>query len=194
MTYKLPFLSDEHHFAIANVAARAAQLDHHIEFAIQVLMDEQANAAKHLLKNMNSDRLVGYLEGLLLDRFPDQSSMIEDRFKKIVEARRGRNELLHWLWGTTEEPGTMKIARIRPYHEDREASRTTSDIMALAAEMLNATLALNTWTTRHQEERRNALLGRLGGLAPLPHWASPETPDRTDTPEQPAPQQETSRE
>jgi hypothetical protein len=38
MPKKLPFLPDEHHYAIAHVATRAAQLDHVIEVCVDAQM------------------------------------------------------------------------------------------------------------------------------------------------------------
>jgi hypothetical protein len=45
MPKKLPFLPDEHHYAIAHVATRAAQLDHVIEFCVDTQMGSHKKAA-----------------------------------------------------------------------------------------------------------------------------------------------------
>jgi len=49
MPDKLPLLPDEHHYAIAHVAARAAQLDHAIELAVVAQMANLRDAAKYLV-------------------------------------------------------------------------------------------------------------------------------------------------
>lgn len=58
MTNKLPFIPEEFHYAIANVAARASQLDHMIEHSIEVMFGDMHNTAEFILKRgMSGDRL-----------------------------------------------------------------------------------------------------------------------------------------
>jgi hypothetical protein len=101
---KLPFLPDEHHYAIAHVATRAAQLDHAIELCVSAQMGSHRKAAEHLIKNLDTHRLVDLLRVLLQDNFPTRVSEIETLIQEIKAARAERNEVLHWLWVRTQIP------------------------------------------------------------------------------------------
>jgi len=79
---KLPFLPDEHHYAIAHVATRAAQLDHAIEFCVDAQMGSHREAAEYLIKSLDTPRLIGLLRVLLQDNFPTRVSEIEALIKR----------------------------------------------------------------------------------------------------------------
>ena len=67
MPKKLPFLPDEHHYAIAHVATRSAQLDHMVERSVDIQMMSQQRAAEYLIKHLDLNRLV---DGLYLEDVP----------------------------------------------------------------------------------------------------------------------------
>jgi hypothetical protein len=71
MPNKLPFLPDDHHYAIANVAVVAAQLDHMIEATIETALLDRKSTAEFMMKNLGADRVVGLLKAVLLDMAPD---------------------------------------------------------------------------------------------------------------------------
>ena len=54
MPNKLPFLSDDHHYAIAHVATRSAQLEHTIEYSVDAQMLLNKGAAKLIIKRSQS--------------------------------------------------------------------------------------------------------------------------------------------
>ncbi len=59
MTTKLTQITVDHHFAIANVAARSSQMEIHIEKTVAKGLLNQPKTAESLLKNLGSDRVVG---------------------------------------------------------------------------------------------------------------------------------------
>src|SRR4051812_48546670 len=104
MIEKLPFLPDEHHYAIAHVAARSSQMEHHIEHLVNAAFAGQPETAEFLLKNLGTDRMVGLLKAALLDKFPQSREQIERLCAEIGRLRTLRNNLLHWIWGKSEDP------------------------------------------------------------------------------------------
>ena len=72
MPTRLPHISDDHHFAIANVAGRAAQMDVHIRKIPAGWMSSNRRRRNILLKNLGADRVVGLLKMMKLDTFPEK--------------------------------------------------------------------------------------------------------------------------
>lgn len=166
MTTKLPFLSDEHHYALANVAARASQLDHHIEYAISLTLSEQPKIAEYLLKNLSPDRIVGLLRAVLLDTLPDHETQIESLVAEIRRVRSERNDLLHWIWGKAESEDTAIQAAARPFRERRIVKRKASEIQKIADDMLQLATTLAAWQTIITENQIQTLHERLAQLTP----------------------------
>ncbi len=96
MTTKLPQITVDHHFAIANVAARPSQMEIHIEKTVAKGLLNQLKTTESLLKNLGSDRVVGVLKSILLDAAPEEKRRIDHLIKTIVDLRTKRNEILHW--------------------------------------------------------------------------------------------------
>ncbi|MCH8999509.1 MAG: hypothetical protein IID48_14780 [Proteobacteria bacterium] len=142
MVEKLPYLPDEHHYAIAAVAARAAQLDHHIEHAISCCLIDHPKTAEFALKNLSADRVVGLLKAVLLDMPPRNPEKIEDLISKIMKLRSERNELLHWLWGKSDEADKAAYSSIRPFREKQTKEKTAAEIQEIAEGMLACAVAL----------------------------------------------------
>lgn len=155
MTTKLPHISDEHHFAIANVAARSAQMDVQIERTIAVALAKQPKTAEFLLKNLGADRVVGALKALLLDAQPEQEEPINRLIEKINDLRTERNETLHWTWIRGYEAGTAIAATNRPFREFRHAARSAEQVQNIADEMRTVVQALLIWqeTLRQPPEK-----------------------------------------
>jgi hypothetical protein len=144
MPKKLPFLSDEHHYAIAHVATRAAQLDWMIEFCVNTqMMVSHGRAAEYLIKSLDTNRLVDLLRVLLLDNFPTQASEIEALIQEIKAARTERNEVLHWIWGPDpEDPTRARLGSQRVYREEKFKTKTAEELYALADRLMAAVHAL----------------------------------------------------
>jgi hypothetical protein len=142
MPKKLPFLPDEHHYAIAHVATRAAQLDHVIEFCVDTQMGSHKKAAEYLIKRLDPNRLVDLLDALLRDNFPTRFSEIEALIEQIKNARAERNEIVHWLWGKDADPTKAKLGSLRIHREQQVKIKTAEELYALADRLLAAVLAL----------------------------------------------------
>jgi hypothetical protein len=54
MPKKLPFLSDDLHYAIAHVATRAAQLEHTIEYSVDAQMLLHRKAAEYIIRGLDN--------------------------------------------------------------------------------------------------------------------------------------------
>jgi len=145
MPTKLPHLSDDHHFAITNVAARASQLENHIEKTIEKGLLKQPKMAEFLLKNLGADRVVRLLKAILLDAAPEEESQIDNLIRTINDLRTDRNEILHWTWGPGEKEGEALSATSRPFREFRYSYKTPDQIQKIADEMTGVSHALMEW-------------------------------------------------
>jgi hypothetical protein len=143
MPNKLPFLPDEHHYAIAHVATRAAQLDHQIEFSVDAQMRSYRKAAEYIIKGSDTNRLVGLLDALLRDNFPSRISEIDALMQDIKAARQERNEILHWLWSKGEDDATAKLGSLRIHRDPNIKTKTAEEVYALADRLLRAVLSLH---------------------------------------------------
>lgn len=147
MVDKLPFLADEHHYAITAVATRSGQLDAHIEMSIAVILQHAGfeKAAQNVLKNMNGDRYVNLLRDLLLDRLPNLAGEIDTAFSEIGRLRTERNEILHWLYGKAEDPAHARSSFFRPFRGYKEKIRTAQQIQDIADQLLKQVLLVSEW-------------------------------------------------
>ena len=146
MIEKLPFLPDEHHYAIAAVAARTAQLDSIIALAIASGFQRRKGTAEFILRNLGASRFVDLLSAMLLDAAPKQSDEINTLIKEITRIRRERNDLMHWLWGKSDADPSIPIqADIRPFREAIPKSRTAEEIQKLAEDALSAVKDVSVW-------------------------------------------------
>ena len=142
MRDKLPFLPDDHHYAIAHVATRAAQLDHTIEYCIDIQFSPRGETSKFLIKNMDTNRLVSLLHVVLLENFPEKTGTINAMMGDIITARKERNEILHWLWGKGEDDTLARHGSMRPHREETSKTKTAEQIYEVAGLMLDASIAL----------------------------------------------------
>lgn len=148
MIDKLPFLPDDHHYAIAAVAARATQLEGSIETAVGFCFLAVPHAAEFILKNLNGDRYVLLLEKLMHDLNPQKRALITRVFSRVRHVRTERNEILHWLWGKAENPTDARFITNRPFREKKEKTRTAAEILGLANEMLDLSLVVSALAFR----------------------------------------------
>lgn len=145
MTNKLSFLPDDHHFAIAHVAVRSSQLDHHIEATIDLLLLNLQHTAKVVLKNLGQDRLVDLLGALLKDKFANDHNEIDNLIAAIRKARSSRNDYLHQVWGPLEAEGFAMRASFRPHREEVFTPTTAEDIQSAAHSLMECTRAIVRW-------------------------------------------------
>jgi hypothetical protein len=188
MITKLPFLPDAHHYAIAHVATRAAQLDHMIEAAIQALLFDKPETAKYLLYNLGDSRQIGLLKSLLLDRLELDLTQATALIAAITKARKERHEVIHWLWGKADDPEMARNVTLRPFREEQIKTRSAQDIQDIAEAMLKASTELGVLATRVREEILASLRQRFGPQFLQPHSAAPSGADHQDTPAPPDPQ------
>jgi hypothetical protein len=177
MPDKLPFLPDDHHYAIAHVATRAAQLDHAIEYSINIQLFPRREAAKFLVRNIDTNCLVSLLHTILLENFVEKADLINAMMKDVVNARKERNEILHWLWGKGDDDTEARHGSMRPHREEMSKTKTARQIYDVAALMLDASIALmrldNDWLKKHNID--------TGLIEPLP-----DRPDASNLPRQTA--------
>lgn len=145
MTTKLPQLTEEHHFAIANVALRAAQMEFQIERTIEVALQEQPKTAEFLLKNLGTDRVVNLLNAILLDAKPNEEAVIDKLIATIRDLRGERNQTLHSFWIKGFRDDTAIAASNRPFRKFRASEKTAEQVQKIADEMQAVVHALLEW-------------------------------------------------
>jgi len=172
MATKLAFLSDDHQFAIANVAVRSGQMETHIEHAIRACLWTHQKTAEFALKNLGADRIVGVLEAALLDLFPGDASTIENMIAEIKRIRGERNEIIHWIWGKGADEEVAVHVSYRPFREQQSKTKTAYQIQHIADQMLGVSKALVWWQNQLFANARQS-----SGAE-----AKPSTPTRDDPP------------
>ena len=88
-----------------------------------------------MLKNLGADRVVGLMEVVLLDRNPEAKNEIGTVMAKINKLRSERNEILHWIWGKTDNPAIALHASMRPFREAVKKTKAAVEIQALADQL-----------------------------------------------------------
>ena len=145
MPTRLPHITDDHHFAIANVAGRAAQMDVQIEKTIAAGLRQQPKTAEYVLKNLGADRIVNLLKAMLLDTFPEEADQIDALVKTILELKADRNGILHWTWIPGLKPETSISATARPFREFRYNEMSADQIQVIADDMYEVSRGLIKW-------------------------------------------------
>jgi hypothetical protein len=166
MIPKLPFLPEAHHFAIAAVAIRSAQLDHQIPIIVAGLLGPARNhTAQFLLKgNLSPDRLVLLLQALLRDEFPDEAEAIDGAIAEIRRVRNERNRILHWVWGKSDAPDVAVLAKLPVFGEHLFEDKTAAEIQAVADDLLKVMSALESWHHRWLDQAVASLRMMGAGL------------------------------
>ena len=144
----LPFLTNEHCYAITNVVARAAQLDATIKLTLNKLLGS-STAAHYLLKNLNGDKYIDLLRAMLDERGVTEATRLTGDIKS---ARKDRNDLVHWLWGKSDDPTRMKIGSIRPHRETQQKDMTASEVQSIADRLYAHTRTLLELSAKLDEE------------------------------------------
>jgi hypothetical protein len=189
MSTKLPFLSDDHHFAIANVAVRVGQMEWHIENLIHNALFKQPKTAEVALKNLGADRLVTFVSAVLHDSFPEFTAEIDSLESEINRIKTERNEILHWIWGKSEKPETAIHISARPFRAHLQKKKTALDIQKVADDALEAVKAIVWWSNHIQQLALVPLTtppsssrGILAPQSPPEHSLSPSIPDLPSKP------------
>ena len=145
MTLKLPFLSDDHHFAITSMAVRVGLMDWQIESLVATALTKQPTTAAFVLKNLASDRIVGLARAVLLDSAAVDSAAVPPLFAEIEAIRAERNELIHWIWGESPEGKAAIQVDARPFRMTQKKSRTDAEISAVADRAMKVIQTLGAW-------------------------------------------------
>ena len=186
MTNKLPFLSDDHHFAIASVAVRVSQMEWLVETLIHTAMLHQLQTAKFALKNLGADRIVGFLKAILLDRYPNEFDATNNLIAEINRIKSERNEILHWIWGKTDNPDKAAHLSARPFRQQERKTKTAAEIQQIADDAMKVVEALIWWSNHIH---RFVLAPLHEPAKPSPDTPSMQSPPRhspsTATPDQP---------
>jgi hypothetical protein len=158
MSYGFGYLDNEQHITIAEVAIKSAELDNVIELVVYELLYEQQKTSEFILKNMAPDRLVGLIESILLDRYPNEEVETIELIAKIRRARLERNEIMHSLTDErTEDPLKIGFVRKRPYREETRVEKSAAEIHALGIRLRECSDSL-------YEHSRRAWLSRPASL------------------------------
>jgi hypothetical protein len=91
---RLPYLSDDHHFAIANVAAQSAELDIVLDSAVYLTIVPK-EVSLYLVKNLGPDRLVEILRLAFIAELSEYAPTINTLFERVKTMRSERNHVLH---------------------------------------------------------------------------------------------------
>lgn len=187
MVDKLPFLPDEHHYAIAAVAVRAAILDHRIEEAIYAFLPDHHETAAFLLDELSWTKFPKLLRRVMLDGFPGEAPEIEKLYGRIVAARSLRNDLLHWLWRKSDDPDMAILARMPPHKPGtKRAPLSAADVAAVADELLAVTRELGRLIRRRWKQEFPPLPSP-DTREPLSPPLDSASPSGSDHPENPGP-------
>jgi hypothetical protein len=173
MATKLPFLSDEHHFAIANVAAEAAKLDHAIDRLVYLTIEPDL-VSQFLVKTVPADRLVEILRLALLAELPSYATHINALFVRIKSVRKERNEVLHWLYEATDSPTIVRFTDKRAGREQNPKDYTASGIQKIAANIADSFNELLEWWDLYNWHHGVRLQGKRAQLVHPPRWALPK--------------------
>jgi len=174
MATKLPLLSDDHHFAIANVAAHSATLDLVIDRLVWLTI-EPHNVAEFLVKNIPADRLVQILRLALIAELENYAAKIEALFGRIKKCRSERNHVLHWLYETTpDNPEAIRFIDRRGGRTPDPKDYTAADVQTIASTMADAYGELLEWWNLYNWHREVRLHGKPSQLAHPPRWALPK--------------------
>lgn len=184
MSSKLGYLPDEHQFAIAAVAARAAELDNAIDRLIYLLMDQSDPVAEFILKNLNADRLVELLRTIFVSRLPAQEKHLKILFDKIKTGRGERNHVLHWLSETTEAADVVRFADKRAFRTAQPKDLTATDIHKIAGKLHECYAELIEWFNYANWYLEVSAHGTREQLSQPPHWAAPRALRQPNKPQQ----------
>lgn len=143
MVPKLPYLTDEHHYAIARLAVYGAELDHVIELTVDVMFRNTPNTAKAVITNLTTDRLLGVLDALLADKYPTEAAQHSQMVADIKATRLDRNQVMHSLTDETGDDTEIVTFRSRrPYRKETDNDMSAKDIYDIALKMMDLNAAM----------------------------------------------------
>ena len=173
MPTKLPFLPDEHQFAIALVAVTAAELDMTIEKLVYLMFGQPDSITEFILKNLHANRIMDFLLTLFLARLPNYEGYLNELFARIKTSRQDRNDLLHWLYDTSHKGDTIKIEDKRPFRHKPPREMTAGDIQVIADSLENCVDELVEWMILHDWVHGHPLSDKPEQQPRPPNWALP---------------------
>jgi hypothetical protein len=154
MRSKLPHVSDEHLKAIAHVSIRSAQLDQLIEICAASLLLPSLALAELILKDARTDKLIQIIQSSLYDRHPSFKAEADKLIREITQARRDRNDVIHFVWGKADKNGTIKTGSVRAFKPDKERSFTAAQVGEVADKLLcaiNDLTVITDWSNNHPD-------------------------------------------
>jgi hypothetical protein len=119
-----------------------------------------------------------------LENFPEKAGQVSAMMKDIVNARKERNEILHWVWGKGEDDTKARHGSMRPHRDEMSKTKTARQIYDVAALMLDASIALmrldNDWLKKHNIDTGliESLPDKLETPAPSQHSDLPSEQDQ----------------
>jgi hypothetical protein len=173
MATKLPYLSDDHHFAIANVAAQSAELDIVLDSTVYLTI-VPTEVSLYLVKNLGPDRLVEVLRLALVAELPKYELKINASFEWVKTMRSTRNQVLHWLHEGTDSEDIVRFTDKRRGRERKPKDFTAADIQKIADSIRDCYGEILEWWNLYNWHCEIRLHGRPEQLDHPPHWALPK--------------------
>jgi hypothetical protein len=171
MPDRLPFLSDELHFAITKMALRVGQMDWHVESLISSALSNQPTTAAFTLKTLSADGLIGAARAILLDGWPADETRINELFDEVEAVRGERTDLLHWMWGSTAEPDAAIHASPRSIRQ--EEKKTAAEIVTIAGRAMKTIEKMLWWQNEIYARLHPELRQALWPLGPPANSSEP---------------------
>jgi hypothetical protein len=163
-------LPDEHHFAIANVAVRAAQLDHVID-GLAYFMVRPEPVSKYLVRTIGTDRLLEIIRLALISELSGYETQIAELFGRVTACRTNRNHILHWLSEGGAKDDIVRFTDMRRGRDRKPKDLTAKEIQMVADATFECADELLEWWNFYNWH--TTLHDRPDLLARPPRWALP---------------------
>jgi hypothetical protein len=173
MVTKLPHLSDDHHFALANVAAQSAELDIVLDSAVYLTI-EPPEVSLFLVKSLAPDRLVEILRLALVAELAEYEPKINSLFQRVKTMREARNQVLHWLHEPTQSREIVRFSDKRRGRDKTPKDLTARDIQKIADGIRDCYSEILEWWNLYNWHHEVRLHGKPKHLAHPPNWALPK--------------------
>jgi hypothetical protein len=152
-------------------------MDWHIESLISATLRTHPRTAEFLLKNLGAERVVAAARAILKDAFVLDQTKIDELFAEIEELRTERNEVLHWIWGRTEQENIAMHLSARPFRKQQHKFKTAADIQTLADRAVTAIEALIWWENEISSRLQPPSLGKPEPQSPPPSSPASSEPN-----------------
>ncbi|WP_022697951.1 hypothetical protein [Euryhalocaulis caribicus] len=163
----LPFLPDDHHYAITAVTTRASQLDQTVVAGIATFLFDRFSAAKIIAGRMRTLDQLALLQCLMEESPECSGADIAGLFARIRMARTDRNKIVHWLWGKSEHPDEAVSSSVTVFKDGERRTWTAQQIYEVAESCMQSTHELNAlMTLKHDAAQRDEIVNALMEVAP----------------------------